>query len=327
MNLLVITNNPDRASFRQRIGIYLDALGARGINCEVAKLPAGSLKRWSLFERSADFDGVFLHKKSLNFFDARILVRYSKKIIYDFDDAIMFRHKNPDAYSRSHFGPFRKSIKQYDLVIAGNPYLAGIAQKYNSNVTVLATGLDTSDYPQTAVEKDADGKIRLVWIGSKSTLCYLAQIKEAFEDLAGRFDNVVLRIICDEFFDLENMPVEKHHWSLKSQAIDLVGCDIGLAPLPDNRFTRGKCGFKILQYAAAGLPVVASPVGVNSDYIDDGVSGFLATDKQQWIEKIETLIKDEQLRKTMGQRAKEAVVEFDVANIGKKLADLIINCL
>ena len=140
MNLLVLTNNPERASFRQRIGVYLDILRDNGIECEVAKLPSGALERRKIFKRAPDFYGVFLHKKKLNFVDAFWLYRYSRKIIYNFDDAIMYSDKNPEHYSRSHIIPFRRSVKLADMVIAGNSYLAEHAQKFNSNVKISSIG-------------------------------------------------------------------------------------------------------------------------------------------------------------------------------------------
>ena len=326
MNLLVLSNNPERASFRQRIGIYFDTLRTNGIGCEVAKLPAGSLARRKLFKRAAEFDGVFLHKKALNFFNAVWLRRYSKKIIYDFDDAIMYSPKDPEHDSFSHFSPFRRTAKLADIVIAGNSYLAELARKFNSNVEILPTGLNTKEY-QVEAESEDDDKIRLVWIGSKATLRYLAEIKPALEEIGLRFDNVVLRIICDDFFCLQNMQVEKHSWSKDTQAVDLAASDIGLAPLPDNRFTRGKCGFKILQYETARLPVIASPVGTNSDYVRGSVTGLFAKSTQEWIEKISQLIENPRLRKKMGEEGLAYAKNFDVSVIGEQLIKLIKACL
>jgi glycosyltransferase involved in cell wall biosynthesis len=171
------------------------------------------------------------------------------------------------------------------------------------------------------------GKIRLVWIGSKSTLKYLAEIKPALEEIGSRFDNAILRIICDDFFDLQNMEVEKHQWSEETQVIDLATSDFGLAPLPDNRFTRGKCGFKILQYAAAELPVIASPVGVNAEYVCDGVTGFHAINTSQWVDKISELIENAELRKRMGREGRAKVKNFDIDVLGKRLLDLIVRAL
>lgn len=298
---------------------------SNGINPEVVKLPIGSLARRKLFKRAVDFDGVFLHKKGLNFFDAFWLRRYSKKIIYDFDDAVMYSPKNPERNSLSHFIPFRRTVKLADMIIAGNSYLAEHARKFNPNVEILPTGLDTKAYKVQAGPKN-DEKIRLVWIGSKSTLCYLEEIKSALEEVGSRFDNVILRIICDDFLSLQSMPVEKYLWSEKTEAVDLAMCDIGLAPLLDNRFTRGKCGFKILQYASAGLPVIASPVGVNTDYIRQG-GGFLADGVSDWVDKICQLISDSRLRKQMGQIGKAKVQQFDLRVIGRSLVRHIKRCI
>ena len=326
MKLLVLSNNPDRASFRHRIEVYLDTLSINGINCEVAKLPHGSSARHKLFRTAADYDSVFLHKKCLNFFDAFWLRKYSKKIIYDFDDAVMYSPKHPDKDSFAHLLSFRRTARLADLVIAGNAYLAGIARKFNSNVEVLPTGLNTLVYNRH-IERKNDGKVHLVWIGSKSTLRYLAEIKPVLEEIGSRFDNVILRIICDDFFELQNIQVEKQQWSKSTEASDLVTSDIGLAPLSDNRFARGKCGFKVLQYAAAGLPVVASPIGVNAEYVDDGETGFHATSTSEWVDKITKLINNPQLRKEMGQQGLTQAKKFDVSIIEKQFINLITECL
>ena len=326
MELLVLTNNPNRASFRQRIGVYLGILHTNGIDCEVVKLPSSSLARRKLFKRAADFDAVFLHKKGLNLFDAFWLRRYSKKIIYDFDDAIMYSPKTPENDKSSHFRLFRRTAKIADMVIAGNSYLADHAQKFNRNIKILPTGLHTNAY-EVETESKNDGKIRLVWIGSKSTLLYLEQIKPALEEIGLSFNNVVLRIICDDFFDLQNMEVEKCWWSLEKQGVDLVTSDIGLAPLPDNRFTRGKCGFKALEYAAAGLPVVASPVGVNAEYVCDGVTGFHAVDIRQWVNTVSKLIENQELRKRVGRVGRAEVQRFDLKVLGEELVKVVKGCL
>jgi glycosyltransferase involved in cell wall biosynthesis len=326
MKLLILSSNLERAGFRQRIAIYLDILCSNGIECEVAKLPAGPLARLKLFRRAPDFDVVLLHKKGLNPFDAFWLRRYSKKLIYHFDDAIMYSTKTPDHNSRSHLARFRRSARSADMVIAASAYLAEHALKFNPNVTVLATGIKISDYKfDRHCEKD--DKVRLVWIGSKATLEYLVTIKPALEEIGSHFNNVVLRIICDDFFDLENMPVEKFRWSQKTRGGDLAECDIGLAPLPDDRFTQGKCSFKVLEYAAAGLPVVASPVGANVDNIREGVTGFFATDYRNWVGRITQLIKDTQLRERMGKQALVHAEKYDISVIGKQLTDLLSGCL
>lgn len=326
MKLLIVTNNPDRASFKQRIGIYIDTLQAGGVDCEVAKMPAGSLARRRLFKRGAGFDGVFLHKKGLNSFDALWFRKYSRRIIYNFDDAVMYSDRNPERYSRSHFVPFRRSVKLADLVICGSSYLAEQARPFNSNVEILPLGLKVSDYVSSSNAK-SDDKVRLVWVGSKSTLSYLDGVSPAIEQIGARFDNVILRVICDNFPELASIPVEKRLWCKDTLGADLATSNIGLAPLPDNPFTRGKCSFKVLEYSAAGMPVVASPVGTNAEHVRDNITGFLASSADEWISRIAQLIENPQLREEMGSRGREFAREFDVSVIGDRLTELIRNCL
>ena len=322
MKLLIISNNLKRASYRQRVGNYLGLLHDAGIEYEVASYPKGNLARWKLLRQSRFFDAIFLHKRRMNFFDVIVLRKYAKHIIYDFDDAIMFDDKNPENYSTKRQRSFARTVKLAATVLAGNPYLAEKARAFNSNVHVLPTGLAMSDYRCESSEQK-DGTVRLVWIGSQSTLPYLAEIKPALEKIGEKFDNVTLRIICDDFFDMEKMLVEKCRWALETQGPDLIASDIGLAPLPDDSFTRGKCGFKILQYASAGLPVVASPVGVNADMVRDGVNGVLASNMQQWVDGITRLVEDSQLMKKMGQNSLAMVKDYDLDVIEGRFVDLI----
>lgn len=325
MNLLVISNNPNRASFRQRIGIYIDSLRAEGINCKVAKLPINEAGRAKLFMLAKKFDGVFLHKKRLNFIDAILLRRSTKKIIYDFDDAVMYNENKPEKRRSRRHTSFKRTARLADLIISGNTYLAEHAAPFNNNTHILPTGLDTKAYD--IKKPESDGKIRLAWIGSKSTLKYFEDIKEALEQTGRLYKNVFLRIICDEFIDLKNLKVEKVTWSLDGQYSALRECDIGLAPLPDNNFTKGKCGFKILQYQAAGLPVIASPVGMNIELIEAEKTGLFASNITQWADKISTLFENSDLRKKLANAAKKNVVKFDCAVIGRQFAELIKKCL
>lgn len=324
MKLLIISNNPTRASFRQRIGIYIDLLESNGIKCEVRKIPAWSLQRIQLFKKARGYGMVFLHKKGLNPLDAFFVKRYSRKIIYDFDDAIMYKPSDPERESKLHLNKFRRSVESAEVVIAGNSYLAEQARQFNTNVKIIPTGLDTQAY-KGETRKQNTGKLRLVWIGSKSTLAYLAEIKPALEQIGSKFDNVVLKIICDRFFDLDNMEVEKQPWSLETYRVHLVNSNIGLSPLPDNRFTRGKCGFKILQYAAAGLPVVASPVGVNAELVREG-TGLIANTTEKWVDNVSQLIQNEDLRKQMGEEGRKFVEKYEAGIIGGKLLKAIETC-
>jgi len=322
MKLLILVNNPKRASFRLRAIDFLDYFHREGIVCEVCNLPQNNFQRWELFKSARNYDAVLLHRKCLNYFDAKVLARHSRKIIFDHDDAIMYSPSRPGSDHTSHSRLYKRTIQMSDCVIAGNDYLAEHARKFCPEVHVVPTGLDTKAFAKEGAQEKHD-KIRLVWIGSASTFGYLEELKPILEQVGKANDQVVLRIIADQFFDLQGMSVEKHNWLLETQAADLLAGDVGLAPLPDNRFTRGKCGFKILQYFAAGLPVIASAVGVNEKFIAESQAGILATTDQQWKEAIEKLAADATLRKQMGLKGKQYVQGYDVSVIAEQFCKII----
>ena len=322
MNLLVLTNNLLRSSYRLRISVYLSQLKAKGVDYVVEESPANKCNRWRLFREARKYDAVLLHKKALNFWEAYVLQKNARKIIYDFDDAIMFSPGKPESNKTSHFRLFERTVRIADCIIAGNEYLADHAGQFCSNVNVLPTGLNTKPYMSSSVKRH-DSKIRLGWIGSRSTLKYLQEICPGLETTAREDIRLVLRVIADDFPILNYMKLEKYPWSLETQAADLLACDIGLAPLPDNRFTRGKCGFKILQYFAAGLPVIASPVGVNRDLIEKSGAGILASTPKQWQDAIVNLAQHPELREQMGQKARQFIKQYDTEILAEKFCHII----
>jgi len=254
------------------------------------------------------------------------LRRHAKKIIYNYDDAVMYKPSKPETFSRSHFVPFRRSCRIADMIICGSEYLAGMARPYNHNVRVLPIGLKVSDYDCSPAGKN-DGKVRLAWIGSPSTLCYLEGIAGVLEEIGSKTDNVLLRVICEEFPSFENLEVERCTWSAETRGTDLAACDIGLAPLPDESFTRGKCSFKVLEYSASGLAVVASPVGTNIDHVRDGVTGYLVNDASGWVERCMQLVASPDLRENMGREGRKLASQYDVEVIGKRFTGLVDECL
>jgi glycosyltransferase involved in cell wall biosynthesis len=324
--ILILSRHIESASFRLRIQAYRDVLRQNGIESDVEKLPSDFWGRIKLFRRALEYNGVLLHKKRLRGFEMFWLRRWANVVIYDFDDAVMYDPKNPDKPSLKRQKRFEQTVKMADVVITDTTLLANYARKFCKNVEVIPTGLDISSYRVSAMGKE-DGKIRLVWIGGSSTLGFLADIKEALEQIGSQFNNVVLRIISNEFFELENMKVEKCQWSLENQISDLAMSDIGLAPMPNNKFAQNKFSFKMLQYAAVGLPIIASPVGANGDFIRHNHNGLFASDCSDWVKKMSQLIEDAPLRTRLGQAARADLERFDISVIGRRLAELINNCL
>ena len=166
MNILVIISNPYRASFRQRVKVHLDTLRSHGIFAQVEKLPHNPLQRRELFKKAVDYDCVFLHKKALNYLNAIWLKKYSKTVVYDFDDAIMYNAEHPEKYDAKRQRAFKRIAEISNMMIAGCPYLAEQAKKFNPNVYVLPTGLDTKIFNSNySIPKD--DKIDLFGLGVK----------------------------------------------------------------------------------------------------------------------------------------------------------------
>lgn len=320
MKLLILTNNPNRASYRQRIGNYLDIFKAAGIEPTVRVLSRYLPGRIMQYRQADRHDVVILHKKCLNSIDALFFSPPRAKVIFNYDDAIMFNDRGQE--TKTHQKRFQRSLQKAGKVLVGSSYLADRARPYHSDIVILPLGLNTADYsPETP--KSADGKLRLVWIGSAATVDYIRQLTPVLQKLAARYSNLVLRLIGDEFIEMEGVAIEKVRWQADTRARALAECDIGLAPLPDTPFTRGKCSFKVLEYSASGLPVIASPVGTNTDHIQQGQTGFLAVSPDQWLEKISMLIENPARRNEMGQKGVLFAKHFDRAVVGKKLCEII----
>jgi glycosyltransferase involved in cell wall biosynthesis len=326
--ILVLTRRRENASFRQRVGAFLPTLAERGIDAEVVELASRPMARLKQFRHAATFDALWLHRKTLTAWGKMALRGYGKPIIYDVDDAVMFQARTADrGPNPTRMRRFRRTVARADLVLAGNPYLARYVVQCGGAVEVVPTGLDASRYtPKT--DHGSGGPLRLVWIGSRSTLKRVEPFVDMLSELGRRVKNLQLRIIADAGLDVPGLEVENMPWTRADEARLLSECDIGIAPLPDTPYTRGKCAFKVLQYMAAGLPVVTSPVGANAEYVADGETGYHAIDTVGWIETVQRLASDVSLRRSMGLAGRRRVEsEFDISVLGPRVAELIWRAL
>jgi len=321
--LLVLTRDRTGAPFRQRVEPYLPLLAERGIRAEVVELASRGWARRGQFRRAREFDGVLLHRKTLTWWDA-LALGDAGPLIYDFDDAVMYQARSPEAPHPGRERRFQRTAAGADLVVAGCPELASHAELAGAaRVEVIPTGLDTGAF----TPKEAYGsreRVRLVWIGSRSTLKQFKMLGRALEAVGRDVPGVMLRVIADADLDVPGLEVENVPWSLREEARLLAEADIGIAPLPDTPYTRGKCGFKVLQYMAAGLPVVASPVGVCAEYVRPDATGLHATTAEQWTAAVERLATDAALRERMGRAGRRRVrKEFDFSVLAPKVCGLI----
>lgn len=266
--------------------------------------------------RSAEF--IFIHREAspvgppfIEWIIAKVL---KKKIVYDFDDAIWLTDKTTESPLVKLIrwrSKVAKICKWSYKVSCGNDYLASFARKFNHHVIVNPTTIDTENLhtPDFSEIDKISKEITIGWTGSTSTLKYLNQIESALRTVQQKFKHVSFIVIADREPVL-NIPVTKFTpWNKESEVQDLLKINIGIMPLPDDDWAKGKCGFKALQYLALGIPCIASPVGVNTRIIEHNKNGFLASTEADWIEYLSCLITNDTLRKQMGHAGRKKIIE------------------
>ncbi len=271
------------------------------------------IKRFKDLQRANQFDLIYIYRDAF-FFGTFFEKRFAKKkakIIYDFDDAIWLMDKNPNQGVFNLLkNPNKTSsiISISDTVIVGNEYLASYARKFSTNVEIIPSTIDFKKYNPTLNNND---KICIGWTGSFSTIKHFEIAIPALKVIKDKYrDKINFKIIGDPSYTNKDLDVKGIKWSSKTEVEDLSELDIGIMPLPDNEWTRGKCAMKGLQYMALEIPTIMSPVGINSDIIKDGENGFLATTTDEWIDKLILLIENVSARKKLGKAGRK-IVEKD----------------
>jgi glycosyltransferase involved in cell wall biosynthesis len=309
VKVLFLIQGWDVAASRYRVLQYLPYLEKQGVAYQVTTYPKSRKEYAKLFRGFKDYNVIFLQRKRFNPPFLQVLRWLAKGIVYDFDDAVMYRNSTaPSPYSRTRQRRFARIIRAADYVIAGNTFLRDQAARFTERVTVIPTAIDRERYSAKDYRKRKK-KTTIGWIGDHGSIHYLMKLRPIFEKLGEQYPYLELKIICDTFFDCKNIAVVKRRWSQEEEVEDLRSLDIGVMPLVDDPWSWGKCGLKILQYYGVGVPVVCTPVGVNRDVVQDGVNGFWAMTEDEWITKLSTLIGDYSLRQKMGVQGRELVRE------------------
>ncbi|BAC07799.1 tlr0246 [Thermosynechococcus vestitus BP-1] len=257
----------------------------------------------------------------------KMFLQSAPPFILDFDDAIFHNYdQSRSILVNKLLGRKIDSLmKCADLVMAGNPYIATRAIDAGAKkVVVVPTVVDLKRYDITVVHHDK-AVVTIGWIGSPSTANYLHIVQEPLRELSTRY-SIRCVAIGARREQLLGTPFEPRPWAEKTEASELAALDIGIMPLPDAPWERGKCGYKLIQYMACGLPVVASPVGVNCEIVEHGVNGFLASTDAEWRHAIETLINDADLRSRMGAAGRRKVEhEYSLQVWGDRVAELFLD--
>lgn len=274
------------------------------------------LRRLSLLFSANAYDFIFIHREAapagpplIEWFIAKVL---RKKIIYDFDDAIWLTDKAHES-GIEKFIRWRSKVKlisQWSYRMScGNEYLCAYARQFNSHVVYNPTTLDTEQLHNpdlTDIRKTQS--VVIGWTGSHSTLKYLKSIEPVLQAIEEKYPQVEILIIANQKPDLKLRSLKFLLWRKETEAKDLAQFDIGIMPMPDDEWTKGKCGFKALQYMAMKIPAVVSPVGVNATIVDHGMNGFHASTPQEWHQHLEDLINHESLRRQMGESGRKKVI-------------------
>ena len=334
--MLVLSPFPEEgAGTRFRVSQYIPHLEANGFTVDVDAFftPAffrfvyrrGHLARKALgFARLAArrlaavaatgrYDLIFIYREAFPIgppLVERFLRTRGPALVLDFDDAIYL----PTASEANRFITSLKYAQKMstiiglaDHVIVGNQYLRSYAHAYNAAVTMIPTCVDTNRFVPRTDRASAPEPLTIGWIGSPTTAFYLSGIADALREVA-RQHPFVLRVSgAGATPAFRGVTVREETWSLAREVELFNTCDIGVYPLRDDEWARGKCGFKAIQFMACGVAVVASPVGVNRDIIEDGVNGFLAGTREDWVRKIRLLLEDPALRARFGAAGRRTI--------------------
>ncbi|MBI3011119.1 MAG: glycosyltransferase family 4 protein [Candidatus Omnitrophica bacterium] len=283
------------------------------VMAKAAEIAAGTARRWAtLASLSKQADALLIHRELFPlgrrpFWGA--LERFPGPVIYDYDDAMFL----PQRAGRGILGRLenvetpKAVMRRSDVVLAGNQFLADYARPYARRVVVLPTCIDTGRFVPRPASVDGGGTPVVGWIGSYTAAKYLHSLAGALREAARTAPFRLYAIGSDALPVIEGVQIEQVEWELEREVEDFQRCDIGLYPLWDDAWARGKCAFKAIQFMACGVPVLASAIGMNLELIQDGVNGYLASTREEWVDKLTRLFEDPQLRLRLGRAGRQTV--------------------
>ena len=321
-------------SQRYRFEQYFSFLEKKGFECELSYIISAKddvyfyskghfiWKIWIFFKafctrikdrfRYKNYDIVFVQREAImigiTYFE-RSIRKTKAKFIFDFDDSIWLMDtsegnkkfewlKDPEKTARN--------IRHANLVIAGNAYLADYARHYNKNIKIIPTTIDTEVHKPLHLKKD---KITIGWSGSLTTIKHFEYALDFLKIIKKKYPQVEICVVSDGVYTNDEIDIKGIAWSSETEVQSINSFSIGIMPLPNDEWAKGKCGLKGLSYMACEIPTIMSPVGVNTEIIKHGENGFLASSTEEWVEYLSKLIESEELRNKMGKAARETVLK------------------
>ncbi len=293
---------------------------------------------WAL-HRVPQYDVIFIYREILPVGPAVVEWLLSMPgcppIVFDFDDAIFLpsvSEANRLIAALKTPGKVATIVRRSTQVVVGNDYLGAYARQFNPAVTVIPTSVDTTKFTPASGSRTPDPGSRIPdpalpvvgWIGSPTTASYIRGLAPVLQRVAAQHPFVLNVSGTGEPVTMPGVRVDNPEWKLSSEIELFRNCDIGVYPLVDDAWAKGKCGFKAIEFMACGVPVVASAVGVNREIIEDGVNGFLATTDNEWVEKLGRLIADPALRARFAAAGRRTIEErYSLHVNAPRLADVL----
>ncbi len=323
LRVLVITRKPHSASYEQRIHNYIEPLKTHDIELCVKVYPKTIRGQYDTLSQCSEYDVVWWHRHLLPKLQLWWLRRNAKRLVYDFDDPLCFSTRG-DGQSFVRSRRFAALLKACDAAMVGSHYLRDLALEYCDNAHLIPMAITLPPMPPSRSDRKGT---ELLWLGSESTQKYLESIRPALERIGELRPDIRLRLVAHRPMEFGRLPVEFVQWSPETQEKALLEADIGLCPMPDTPWTKGKCPYKVLQYMAYAMPWVGSAVGEN--LVSAGASGaqdqrgVCASNVEDWVQAIVTLSDDPQ-RQRLGASGREYIVAHHER---KNIAELIAGVL
>ncbi len=345
LRVLFIAPHPvEGPSTRFRLVQYFDFLSANGIECtfrpfvtsteaaaiylsdnttrKILVTLKATLRRIGDVARAGQYDLVYILREAFPFGPPvieRLLHRRARRMIFDFDDAIHLpssAYDNPLDRFRDWSKP-TKLIRAADIVIPGSALLADLAVAAGAEparVRTLPTVVDAQSFKPADPPRQGPG-VTIGWIGTPRNTSYLVSMMPVFRRVCAAHPDVEFVFVGAERFECSGARIAFRDWSLEREIADLQSFDIGIMPLPDTEATRGKCGFKLIEYMSVGIPAVASPVGANLDIVEPGSTGYLPAEEDDWVAALSTLVSDGDARRRMGAMGRLRVEDLFCSDV------------